>query len=95
MAILKSLVVETDDEVLLTAATTASKILNETSKYPQDPLPPVILPPFLSNFFSTFGEVAITAVLKLIQEDLLAEESERSEVVNITSTWYNFYCIDF
>ncbi|KAM3181824.1 hypothetical protein ACTXT7_013606 [Hymenolepis weldensis] len=79
MVILKSLVIETDDEVLLIAATTASKILSETSKYPQEPLPPVILPPFLSNFFSTFGEVAIIAVLKLIQ-DLLAEEGDRSEI---------------
>ncbi|VUZ45200.1 unnamed protein product, partial [Hymenolepis diminuta] len=79
MAILKSLVIEVDDEVVLIAATTASKILSETNKYPQEPLPPVILPPFLSNFFSTFGEVAIIAILNLIQ-DLLAEESDRSEI---------------
>ncbi|VDO00525.1 unnamed protein product [Rodentolepis nana] len=80
VAILRSLIMETDDEVVLIAAKTASKILHEPDKYPQESLPPVILPPFLSNFVATFGEVAIPVVLKLIQEDLLADESGGSEV---------------
>lgn len=80
LAILKSLASETDDEVLLIAATTASNIIPEANHYPQEPLPPVILPQFLSNFISVFGEAAIISILDWLQEDLLTKQGNNSEV---------------
>ncbi|KAM7532801.1 hypothetical protein Aperf_G00000128958 [Anoplocephala perfoliata] len=83
LAVLKSLVLETDKEVLVIAATTACKILPEADCYPQKPLPPVILPQFLSNLISVFGEAAITSLLDWLQEDLLlTKEDDGSEVLS-------------
>ncbi|KAL5967770.1 hypothetical protein TSMEX_004468, partial [Taenia solium] len=70
LAVLRNLFLETDDEVLMAASTTAFKMLPKTDKFPQRPLPPVILPAFLFNFISIFENHAVSTLLDWFYEDL-------------------------
>ena len=54
-SVLRTLVLETDEEVLLIAATVASKIVSKPDQFPEKPLPSVILPPYLSSFILNFN----------------------------------------
>ncbi|EUB58700.1 Thyroid adenoma-associated protein [Echinococcus granulosus] len=75
LAVLRNLVLETDDEVLMIASATAFKVLPKTDKFPQKPLPPVILPAFLFNFISIFKNCAVSTLLDWFHEDLLKEKT--------------------
>uniref|UniRef100_A0A0R3WFE8 tRNA (32-2'-O)-methyltransferase regulator THADA n=1 Tax=Taenia asiatica TaxID=60517 RepID=A0A0R3WFE8_TAEAS len=70
LAVLRNLFLETDDEVLMTASITAFKMLPKTDKFPQRPLPSVILPAFLFNFISVFENYAVSTLLDWFYEDL-------------------------
>ncbi|KAL5109916.1 hypothetical protein TcWFU_002228 [Taenia crassiceps] len=70
LAVLRNLFLETDDEVLMTASTTALKMLPKTDRFPQNPLPPVIQPAFLLNFIFVFNNDAVNSILDWCSEDL-------------------------
>ncbi|VDD75319.1 unnamed protein product [Mesocestoides corti] len=75
-AVLSSLVLETDDDVLSLAAETAHKLLPKSDHLPQKPLPPVILPPFLAATMSLFGMDALSFILDWFQKNLVANPAK-------------------